>query len=525
MEILKAVIEEEIEYALTDMLLLEDDGGDDGNSDSLDAPFSGFGGVGMGMGGGGDSKGASFAPKGGLIGTLTGIDAARGALAQFKQTGLSIGTIVASAVGTLIGGSIAAIIPFNDPAAVNFIADKMKFWESKTLKSIEEYYKKDMATVEAGWEVIKKDFWGVGFFIAPFNMLAAAATTAQGASAAASLLNVVTLGKMNSGLESVSEFLRLNDIQDPGSYHSYLENEKYEREKEKRNSSRSPLSTAAATDDSESSVEDVIRRLDRLSGAERKRYYAGLSREKKEEIKKLMAESSEPSNDEIISEAGIVQSIKNIIAPTSKVEAPKELMASIGNWKKYKPDPSPAGPRIAKIEKIIGKEATSKLLKEAITKIQAASAADEQRFINKNLPKFFVATMGPNYVQEINNLSTKYQIDPVKLANMKKPEAVSKAIDDAVAAIAKANNNVDPSKAKAAIESSKAIVIKSMQAANPAIVAPKAAAVPAPVPAAAPTAAPTAVPTAAPTAAPTASTAAPTAAPAAVRRTPNVARR
>ena len=95
--------------------------------------------------------------------------------------------------------------------------------------------------------------------------------------------------------------------------------------------------------------------------------------------------------------------------------------------------------------------------------------------------------MGPEYVQEINQLATKYPVDPVKLANMKKPETISKAIDDSIAATVKKNKNVDPSKAKNAIEKSKAIVLQSLQTVNPPIkaAAPKAvtAVKPAPVPA------------------------------------------
>jgi hypothetical protein len=103
--------------------------------------------------------------------------------------------------------------------------------------------------------------------------------------------------------------------------------------------------------------------------------------------------------------------------------------------------------------------------------------------------------MGPEYAQEINQLATKYPVDPTKLANMRKPETISKAIDDSIAAIVKKNKNVDPSKAKNAIEKSKAIVLQSLQAVNPPIkaAAPKAVAAVNPTPIAAqPVAAPTA---------------------------------
>lgn len=505
MEILEAVIEEEIDSVISELTLLNEDDGGDYSDNYPSAPTSGFGGGygGGGGGGGGDSTGSGPLKQGGFIGSVMGLDALRGAWATAKSTAAKLVVQGFSLLGTLVGGSVAAIIPFNDPAAINYVADKMRAFEGKTLKGIEEYYKKDMAQVEAGWEMFKKDFWGVGFFIAPFNMVTAAATTAKGAEAAATVLNIISAGKANAALESVSEFLMLNNINDPGSYRSYMENKKYERTKNKERAKQSPFRAPGTTDTDESDMEKAARRLKSLSTTERQRYFSGLSEKEKEEIKKYMGitESIGYIEDDIIIE-GFIQ---KIFGKESKTEVPNELITSVGNWKKNKPDPSPAGPKIKKIEKIVGPEQMKEILKQVIAQTQVAS--DEQKFIDRYLPTFFQATMGPEYVQEINQLATKYPVDPTKLANMKKPETISKAIDDSIAAIVKKNKNVDPSKAKNAIEKSKAIVLQSLQAVNPPIkaAAPKAVAAVNPNPIAAqPAAVPAAVPVAVPVAAPTA---------------------
>ena len=504
MEILEAVIEEEIESVISEIVFLsEDDYGGDYGDNYPSAPTSGFGGgYGGGGGGGGDSTGSSPLKRGGFIGSVMGLDALRGAWAKAKSTAAKLVVQGASLLGTLIGGSIAAVIPFNNPEAVNYIADKMKSWEGKHLKDIEEYYKKDMAEVEAGWELFKKDFWGVGFFVAPFNMVTAAAVTAKGAEAAASILNVLSAGKLNAGLNGISEFFRLNDIHDPGSYQSYLANKEYEKDRAKREKSRNPF-VASSDTAQEPELEKVARRLENLSASEQERYFSNLSPKRKEQIKKLMGlnEGTEFIDDKIIIE-GILQKIFGT-KPGAKI--PNELLASIQNWKINKPDPSPAGPKIKEIEKIVGKEQTHELLKNLISQTQVP--ADEQRFINKNLPMFFKTMYGPEFVQEINNLATKYPVDPAKLASMKTPETVSRLVDDSIAALVKKNKNVDPSRAKGAIENSKAVVLRSLQAVNPPVKAPPAA-----PPAAPPVA--TQVPTAAPVA-----SASRTAA------TPNVARR
>ena len=187
MEILELIIEEEIEYALKHMLLEDGDGDGD-----IPSPPSGLG----GHGGGAVGSGAAGGPIGtnSFIGAFGG-NAIRAICAQGKIMAGSLITQFFSLAGTLIGGSVAAMIPFNDPEAVNYVAQKMHAWEDKNIKAIEKYYENDMKGIEAGWNLIKGDYMGIGFIIDPFGLVSTAITANKGVDAAASIMNTITAGK------------------------------------------------------------------------------------------------------------------------------------------------------------------------------------------------------------------------------------------------------------------------------------------------------------------------------------------
>jgi polyhydroxyalkanoate synthesis regulator phasin len=137
--------------------------------------------------------------------------------------------------GLLIAGTISALLPFNDPRTVNFIAKKIQYWEQENLKNIDKQFEKELGQMKQGWETFKTDFWGIGFVASPISAIAALTTAEKGIDVGLSILNVITGGKVEAAIDRIN-----GDIKDPGSFQSYTKSlnriaRDVEEEKEERN--------------------------------------------------------------------------------------------------------------------------------------------------------------------------------------------------------------------------------------------------------------------------------------------------
>lgn len=117
----------------------------------------------------------------------------------------------------LVGGTIAGLLPFNDPRTVDYIAKKIRFVEQENLKLIDKQFEKELGQMRDGWETFKTDFWGLGFVASPLSAIAAISTIGKGTDMGMSVLNVVTGGWAEKQLEKVTK-----DIEDPGSLKDFI---------------------------------------------------------------------------------------------------------------------------------------------------------------------------------------------------------------------------------------------------------------------------------------------------------------
>lgn len=144
----------------------------------------------------------------------------------FKIAGAKAGVQLLGMAGLLIGGTIAGLLPFNDPRTVDYIAKKIRYVEQENLKLIDKQFEKELGQMRQGWETFKTDFWGIGFVISPMNAIAAIATAEKGLDMGLSVLNVVSGGRVGQVIEKINA-----DVEDPGSFRDYLGKAKQEDEK------------------------------------------------------------------------------------------------------------------------------------------------------------------------------------------------------------------------------------------------------------------------------------------------------
>ena len=188
LEILRAIIEEEIEYVYSELLLEQEPEG-----------FSRL-----------TNRNVSLP---GMIGSIGG-----DLVNAFKVFGARVGTTLVGMAGFLISATIASLLPFNDPRTVQWLGAKFKNWEQQNMKIIDKQFETELGNMKQGWDRVKGDYWGIGFVCAPLGAVAAIATVATGVDMGFSVLNVATGGWAEQKLDKI-----IGDVEDPGDLKSYLQ--------------------------------------------------------------------------------------------------------------------------------------------------------------------------------------------------------------------------------------------------------------------------------------------------------------
>lgn len=214
--VLKALISEEI-----DMALVEQFGGDPGYEDGYGVDPN------YGSGGGGYNTGptGSMWDRKGLFGAM-GFTAMRDIWNILKRGAAKLGTQLVSTVGTLIGGTFAAMLPFNNPIAVEYIGKKMLHWEQTAMKAINRQFEAELSGFDSGWNAIKPDLMGFGFFLAPYSVLTNSIAAGRGIDAALSIANVISGGVVG---HVINRLIEEPDIRDPGTLGDYVRHKDYLR--------------------------------------------------------------------------------------------------------------------------------------------------------------------------------------------------------------------------------------------------------------------------------------------------------
>lgn len=394
MEILLQIIEEEVNVAFNEILQEYDsdgDGVDDG------------GGYGGGYGGGGGGGGGNL-----LIGKRSllmspVVDVAN----AFKKFAAKATINVLSTVATLIGGTIAALLPFNDPRTVKWIGKKFAFWESESLKFIDEQFKTETAQMQEGWQTFKNDFWGIGFVASPFGAIAAAATAAKGIDGALSVANVITGGRVGKIIDHITA-----DATDPGDLESFLQHGKDKEEKAAKKGMENKVYSdrCIAQLDNPNWVDSEC-----LGFAQRNRFPSG-PKGQQEYIDFITGNlrtvnhirrdrykidyGRNPGYDygadeqdviNLLKQQGYISEgfLKNLFANKKEEAMPSgKLDAAIKAGMSGEVKNTPIAPKIANLEKKFGKEKTNELLKAvalAVVKDPTAKT-QEQAWVTKNLP-------------------------------------------------------------------------------------------------------------------------------------------
>jgi hypothetical protein len=170
MEILLQIIEEEVDSACEQFLLEQYDDDSSGESKGLKRIIDRSNTVGM------------------FLSPITDIwNAIKFRAGEFAIKG-------ARTVSELIGSTFAAILPFNDPKAIDTINQKMGDWEDEALSVLDHEFAKERKELGQGWETFKTDFWGIGFVASPMNAIAGLAVGGKALDAAFSVLDVATRG-------------------------------------------------------------------------------------------------------------------------------------------------------------------------------------------------------------------------------------------------------------------------------------------------------------------------------------------
>ena len=381
----------------------------------------------------------------------------------FLHAGAKAAVQLAGMAGLLIGGTIAGLLPFNDPKTVNYIAKKIQYLEQENLKIIDKQFEKELGQMRDGWETFKTDFWGIGFVYSPMSAIAAIATAEKGLDMGLSVLNVVSGGKVGQVIDKMNE-----DVKDPGSLKEYLgkaeqsdQKKAQERVESQIESERcfnnltqagfldptcigadqrerfpsTPAGTAAYIKFIERNIQNYNdNRRERFEvqfpnkeyqGAFQKSRYSGVDRaglSKWLKANGFLTENKEEEKDNIILEEGIFQTVKQAITgqrPQTGIPSLNELHQKIDGWIKQgqiKPDEAKEFFRILKNNTLQSQE-----IKQEADKWSAAN-------VSKMMTNIFTGINNDIATGKAGNISSQ-EIETYK----GKAEAMVDKIFDAVA--------------------------------------------------------------------------------------------
>lgn len=197
---------------------------DDGYYDN--PGFEGGYGVSLGGGGYGSSGGSgnSMWARNGLFGAM-GFAAIRDIWNILKRDTAKLGVQALSTVGSLFAGTVTILLPFNSHLATSYVTKKFMYWEVKAIKSINQQFEKELAGFDTGWELIKPDLIGLGFFIAPYGVVGNMMAAGQAVDTAISITNVMTGGLVGYLLDRIINLPE--DMRDPGNLDYYIRSHLY----------------------------------------------------------------------------------------------------------------------------------------------------------------------------------------------------------------------------------------------------------------------------------------------------------
>lgn len=206
---------------LSDVLFVNEQ--DDGFYDN-----PGFeGGYGVSLGGGyGSSSGNSKSmwARNGLFGAM-GFAAIRDIWNILKRDTAKLGVQALSTVGSLFAGTLTMLIPMNSHLATSYVTKKFMYWEVKAIKSINQQFEKELAGFDTGWELIKPDLIGLGFFVAPYGVVGNMMAAGQAIDTAISITNIMTGGLVGYLIDRIINLPE--DMRDPGNLDYYVRSHLY----------------------------------------------------------------------------------------------------------------------------------------------------------------------------------------------------------------------------------------------------------------------------------------------------------
>lgn len=188
MEILLQVIEEEVNLAFKELLLEQEDDLSGGSKQGLGRIVDRENTVGM------------------FLSPISDIWNA----VKFRAAEAGIKAVKTAA--QLVGGTIAGLLPFNDPRVVEDINNKIEGWEGRALSGLDRQFATARKQLDQGWETFKTDFWGIGFVAAPMGAIAGLAVGGKALDTAFSVLNVASGGRAERVYDLISGERMRGDI-------------------------------------------------------------------------------------------------------------------------------------------------------------------------------------------------------------------------------------------------------------------------------------------------------------------------
>jgi hypothetical protein len=172
----------------------------------------------------GGGSGNGMWSRNGLFGAM-GFAAIRDIWNILKRDTAKLGVQALSTVGSLFAGTVTMLIPMNSHLATSYVTKKFMYWEVKAIKAINQQFEKELAGFDTGWELIKPDLIGLGFFVAPYGVVGNMMAAGQAIDTAISITNVMTGGLVGYLIDRIVNLPE--DMRDPGNLDYYVRSHLY----------------------------------------------------------------------------------------------------------------------------------------------------------------------------------------------------------------------------------------------------------------------------------------------------------